>query len=152
MTWDALGAVAELIGATGVIISLLYLAAQIKKQTTEAQLAATRDLARLNNEMAESITSDRDALRVYLQGKSDYEALDDEEKLVLGFTLSRGMRLQEQAYLHSKHDSLHASFYESLRARLAEQLAFPGVRRWWELNEHAFSEEFRDYVEREFPG
>jgi hypothetical protein len=149
LNWDALGVVVEAVGAIGVIVSVFYLAIQIRKQTTEAQLAATRDLARFNNEIAESISSDRELLKVYLKGASDYDSLSDEDRLVFGFFISRGMRLQEQIFLHSTHENLHASFYESIRARLTEQLALSGVRRWWELNKNAFSSDFRRYIAAE---
>ena len=45
MNWDAIGAVGEIIGAVGVIASVMYLALQIKKQTRESQMAAMRDLS-----------------------------------------------------------------------------------------------------------
>ena len=113
MNWDALGVVVEAVGAIGVIVSVFYLASQILKQTTEAQLAETRDLARFNNEIAGSVSSDRELLKIYLKGASDYDSLSDEDRLAFGFFISRGMRLQEQIYLHSTHENVHASFYES---------------------------------------
>ncbi len=45
MSWDAIGAIAELAGALGVIASLIYLATQIRHSTrasaVEAKLATT---------------------------------------------------------------------------------------------------------------
>ncbi len=43
MNWDALGAIGEIVGATAVVISVIYLAVQIRKQTVESRLSATRD-------------------------------------------------------------------------------------------------------------
>ena len=44
MNWEAIGAIAELIGASGVILSLLYLAAQIRtsNESSKAQIEQTR--------------------------------------------------------------------------------------------------------------
>ncbi len=36
MNWDALGAIAELLGAVGVIASLLYLGRQIRQSTKQS--------------------------------------------------------------------------------------------------------------------
>ena len=36
MNWNAIGAVAELVGASGVIASLLYLAVQIRQSTKQS--------------------------------------------------------------------------------------------------------------------
>lgn len=41
MNWDAVGAVAELVGAIGVILSLAYLAVQIRQSTTQSKLNTT---------------------------------------------------------------------------------------------------------------
>ena len=48
MNWEAVGALAEGLGAIGVIVSLLYLASQVRTNTrasrVEAKLTATRAL------------------------------------------------------------------------------------------------------------
>ena len=43
--WDAIGAVGEIIGALAVVISLLYLATQIKSQNRESRVAAMHDIS-----------------------------------------------------------------------------------------------------------
>ena len=40
-----IGNISEIIGSAAVVISVVYLAFQVRKQTEEARLAATRDLA-----------------------------------------------------------------------------------------------------------
>ena len=37
MNWDSVGAVAELLGAVGVILSLAYLASQVRHNTRQMQ-------------------------------------------------------------------------------------------------------------------
>jgi hypothetical protein len=44
MTWDAIGAVGEIVGAVAVVVSVIYLSVQVEKQTEEARLTATREL------------------------------------------------------------------------------------------------------------
>ena len=52
------GSIGEVIGGVAVIITLIYLARQIKAQTKEARLLATRDLARDWAEMLRFISGD----------------------------------------------------------------------------------------------
>ena len=40
MNWDAIGAIAERLGAIGVVVSLLYLATQIRQNTKSVRAAA----------------------------------------------------------------------------------------------------------------
>ena len=46
MTLSQLGDLGDLLGGIAVIVTLLFLALQIRKQTIEARLNATRELAR----------------------------------------------------------------------------------------------------------
>lgn len=39
MNWDAIGAIAELLAAIGVIVSLIFVGLQVKKSNAEARLA-----------------------------------------------------------------------------------------------------------------
>ena len=45
MNWDAVGAVAELVGALGVLVTLIYLAMQIRQNTESMQAAAREAIA-----------------------------------------------------------------------------------------------------------
>ncbi len=40
MNWDAIGAIAELLGAIGVILTLVYLATQIRQNTESSRTTA----------------------------------------------------------------------------------------------------------------
>ena len=43
MNWDAIGSLAEMLGAAGVIVSLVYLSSQIRTNTKTVKAAATKD-------------------------------------------------------------------------------------------------------------
>jgi len=45
MNWDAIGAVSEIVGAAAVVISLMYLAVQIRNQNAESKAGAMRDIS-----------------------------------------------------------------------------------------------------------
>ena len=40
MNWDAIGAVGEILGAAAVVVTLIYLAAQLRQNTNSMQAAA----------------------------------------------------------------------------------------------------------------
>ena len=50
MNWDAIGAIGENVGALGVILSLIYLASQIRMQNRESRLAAATEWTNQWNE------------------------------------------------------------------------------------------------------
>ena len=62
MNWDAVGAIGEILGAGAVVISLFYLASQIRTQNKEAQLAAAHEILAAfresSNKMSETEIAD----------------------------------------------------------------------------------------------
>ena len=45
MNWDVIGVVAEVLGASGVVVSLIYLTGQVRAQNRESRLAAMHEIA-----------------------------------------------------------------------------------------------------------
>jgi len=83
MNWEAIGAIAELLGAIGVIVSLIYLATQIRhsreqmEQNTRAMRAATHQ--EFNHQLHETMFNVLTApglSRVVQQGLIDLDQLD----------------------------------------------------------------------------
>ena len=60
MNWEAIGAIGEIIGAAAVVVSLIYLATQIRTQNNEARLAATHEI----------LVGFRESLRVFTSGNT----------------------------------------------------------------------------------
>ncbi len=75
MNWDAIGAIPELLGATGVIASLLYLARQMKSGAVDARRAAADGrraaaqavLAKLNTSY-QAVASNHELADVFSRG------------------------------------------------------------------------------------
>jgi hypothetical protein len=74
MNWDAIGALAELAGALGVIASLVYLAIQIRQNTRSAREAAWHSVLRDLQQFRSLIAQDPEVARVYRDGLRDYTA------------------------------------------------------------------------------
>jgi len=83
-----LGSIGELISAVAVVISLVYLASQIRQNTrqidenTKAAMADAFDSSISHAFVArQSIVENQDVASIYLRGADDPEALSDEERL-----------------------------------------------------------------------
>src|SRR5438477_10052829 len=55
MNWEMISAIGQMLGAVGVIISIVYLAAQIRNQTKESQRAAMNVLTSHWNDLNRSL-------------------------------------------------------------------------------------------------
>ena len=147
MNLDAAASIGEIIGAAAVVISVAYLAIQIRKQTEESRLAATRDLSFHSQENFQQLVQDPELLDIYRRGIADYDLLPENERLRLSIFFANVFRVAELQYLHSTRNKTDLIHSESMRKGLSEGLTFPGMRRWWELSHDMFDEDFQKEVE-----
>ena len=148
MNWDAVGAIAEGLGAIAVIMSVLYLAVQIRGQTKESRLAATRDLSAQSRHAMETLFQDKEMAALHRTGMHDYLALPPEHRIRVSLAWMCLVRVMEQQYLHTHHGSIDSSYVASNERSVKEFLSLPGVQTWWEYTSHSFDDDFRMHIER----
>ena len=98
MNWDALGALAELAGAVGVIVSLLYLGVQIRIQNRESRLNSVSESIRHFNDVLSGIAHYPDLCSIWARGLGDFESLDPEERARFSAHVGRLFRVIEGLY------------------------------------------------------
>ncbi len=86
MNWEALGAIGEIIGATAVLITLIYLAIQIRQNTEQVKQSSINARAAAINastislrENRNTVFADRELSNVLRRGLIDPKSLDEDE-------------------------------------------------------------------------
>ena len=147
MDWDAIGALGEVFGATAVVVSVVYLATQVRKQTEEARLTASRELADQLGTAVQVITEDGAFAEIWLKGVRDYESLPEKDRIRISFLFQRCCRILEQHHRHTSRDNLDVAYNQSVDNQYSEFLSLPGVQQWWETSKAHFERDFRAKVE-----
>lgn len=140
MNWDAIGAVAELIGALGVILSLVYLALQVRQsgsqveQNTAAlrsstyhaivQAQATFNALILQNENLADLTA---------RGRRDYESLTDDERRLFNVHIANLLQIFSACQYHYESCLLPKDEWRGFRNFLGFTLQSSGVRASWQM-------------------
>ena len=75
MNWEAIGAVGEILGALGVIITLLYLAGQIRQNNRQIRGNAIGTLAELDYKLASDIRDDSELFRIVVTASNDWASI-----------------------------------------------------------------------------
>ncbi len=154
MNWDAVGAIAELLGAIGVIISLAYLATQIRQNTRqigehsrELRIAALDAIANSFSRFREPLIRDPELAALWIRGIADYQRLDEVDKVRLG------RLLQELFFAHQNTWSRYCegatteeSWLDHCQA-IAANLSHPGIRTWWGETRSIYADEFENVIE-----
>jgi hypothetical protein len=147
LNWEAIGALADLASAIGVIFTLAYLALQVRQNTRALRAESQRAL--FENGMATSLqlAQDEQLARLFLKGLQDFHALSEEERTRFSFLM--GNLIGQGAVAHGSH--AYGVYDRALLTALpgSRFLRTPGGAEWWRVFSKSFSVEFRDYVEQE---
>jgi hypothetical protein len=146
MNWDAIGAVGELVGATAVVVSLIYLAIQIRRQSEDSRVSSMNDVAAAFRD-ASGKTGDADFADIAFRGLRDFDSLAGPEKLSMLVRMINVFRVCEEAYILHQDGRLDERYWRGIQRYLATAIGAPGAQRVWELRKHYFSDEFQAYVQ-----
>lgn len=147
MNWEAIGAVGEVLGAAGVIVSLLYLAVQIRGDARSKRAAAVHDQSNAYRDFLQMIASDAELADIYHRGLQDFGSLEAGDLVRFTSALGSLFRVFDEAYFQWKEGHLDDPVWHGFEAPMADMMAYPGVRDWWATREHWYSEPFRELIE-----
>ena len=116
MNWEAVGAIAEAIGVIAILVSLVYVAAQIRQSTLQisrsveaTQLAAFESNIESGNRMRELLILHPELAQLLLKGLDSYTELEESEKFRFGLLLRNIFSAMHGAYIRQlsvDHDPL----------------------------------------------
>ena len=130
MNWDAIGAVGEILGAVAVLVTLVYLAAQVRQARNSLRI----DGIRANREeRREYFTDARDSpylAEIYSKIESGASLTPaDKFRLLNHYAILWGLQYSE--WLQTQMDVI-GTYKTSHEASVAFNLSMPGSREWFE--------------------
>ena len=82
MNWEAIGAIAELLGALGVIGSLIYVGNQVRGSIVASSVAAKLSATQMLAAFQDTMLQNPELAVLMVRGRSSYEELSGEDKLL----------------------------------------------------------------------
>ena len=137
----------EVVGAVVVILSLIYLAIQVR-QNTQAQRTEnySRALDRLAS-MQSMLSQDGDTSAIFSKAVVDTSKLTPQERLRFTWSMYEAFGAFEFMFLASRTDAIPNEVWERWSSGVAWWLSFPGVQTWWRARPGPFTESFTAFVE-----
>ncbi len=147
MNWDAIGAVGEITGAFAVVISLIYLALQIRSQNSQAKLSAlhemSRELRRTTAMFANKSISD-----IFVRANQDYSSISEAESVQLIVLVTNLFRAWESAFLENRDGNLDENVWAALSRDYTQPMGAPSFQHIWTLRKQNYDPSFQDYVDQ----
>ena len=152
MNWEAIGAIGEILGAVGVIVSLFYVAYQVRQSTNQGKLntiaiesANFEALSAAANDIRLRLAENPELARLYLKGSKNPTLLSDEETLGYRMFLDANVSNYYLSY-ESKRRGVNDD-WESAHSYILRLLNSPGGKWYWEISRSGFNVEFQKAID-----
>ena len=156
MNWDAIGAVGEIIGALAVVISVVYLASQIRlgyvqqdQNNAIAQSAAESDLHFRYQDLIGRMLEKPGLREIVIRGLHDYDKLSREEKGRFITWISPLVVHFDVVLRQHRRGLADEDYLEEFRLMTLSLVSTKGGREWWAENKYFWIESMREYLDAE---
>ena len=133
MNWDAIGAIAELVGAIAVVATLFYLALQVRQSTRQDQAHGLQTAIKGYLDSFEAATSTTENADIFRRGLNDFDALLPEEQGSFHSTMHSLTTGFNNAWSLHKAGLLPDYELIAMRGLFVSILISPGGAQWWSL-------------------
>jgi hypothetical protein len=156
MTISELGSIGEFVGAIGVVVTLIYLAYQIRQNTTQLkQNASMAKAAAVNNSnialrnTRQSIFESDSVSTIFLSGNQDYSKLSDLELLRYRLMLQNITDVMLDIYSQTLETNFSPENWDSQGVNLVLRILDTDGGRWfWSNYQENYPKAFRDELNR----
>ncbi len=148
MNWEAVGAIAELLGALGVIATLVYLARQISVNTSTVRASAAASLSEANTGLSALLAQDAEVNRLFWSCLTDRDSLSEPEKLRSDAIIATFLGVIEQSHDFYAEGAITDEKREARELQLAWLVTQPGFSAFWDAYGPTYARSFAALVER----
>jgi hypothetical protein len=137
----------EFVGGLVVMVSLIYLAYQVRQNTLSLR---TENYARILDRMSTiqaQIATDGNLNRIVVRGCQDPEGLTPSERIRFTWAMYELIGAGEFMFHQGQEGTLPEDVWERWKATIVWWLSFPGVRLWWAARPSPFSRSFEGFVD-----
>ena len=155
MNWEAISTIAEIVGATAVVVSLVYLAAQIRQNNRQVN----EQIRTLRLQSYDSAGADFSALRLHVSGslqrssvwrraKESYRTLEPDEQAQANEMLHDLMWAYQNIFSRMQGGAEDEVLRKIVDKNLGYWLGNRGFRQWWRTEQKTpFTDEFEVLVD-----
>ena len=147
MNWEAINAIAQAIGAFGVVASLWYLGVQVHRSTRVAKIAAQDSAASALRDVTKPYMENAELARIWQVGLENLSALTPEDQSRFFHASYQFLKAFETIHTHYVYGLLDLELWEGWRELLRHYIASPGMGHYWKIRRDLFSRRFQEFVQ-----
>jgi hypothetical protein len=149
MSLQDLGSLGEFIAAIATLVTLVYLAIQIRQNTKSVRASSFHDAISDFAHGIEELNKDPELTRIFYAGLANFEDLSQLERQRFATYFTAVLRRYESILYQTRRGTLEPEALSDMRRHLGYALSQPGSRAWWNQASYLFNEELKEHVESE---
>ena len=149
MTIQELGSLSELIAAVATLATLIYLAIQIRANTTAVKVESRRGSTSNAMQFQGILGENKEAASVFRRGLVEPDSLDPDESIQFTFLFSMLTSQSDNVFDDYRLGVIDQEMMESTTSSTLNLLKTPGGRQHWSNYSSAHTPEFRDYIDQQ---
>jgi len=145
MNWEAIGAIGEIIGAAAVVVTLAYLAVQVRNSTRIARSATRQAIAETAMSHGTNLVADKELMGALLR---DFKGQDIDEVDWVRLLSHNYITMRHYENIHYQHltGMIERDEWQGFRENLKSVLEWRSMRVFWKNEGHYYSNTFRAEV------
>jgi hypothetical protein len=149
MNLEVISTIADIVGATGVIVSLIYLSTQVRKTVQQESFQIFQAVANhyLNN--LDKATATKEDAEVFRQGLNRFSELTPREQGAFHSKMHSLLHGFHGVWIGYKSGTLPEHELVAMRKFYLQLLMSPGGRQWWDAFKHIPPPHLVAYLEEE---
>ena len=144
---ESLASLGEIVGAIAVVVSLLYLAVQVRQNTRAQRLENASRILDRTASMQGALSRDPAMSVLFSKGVSDPSKLTPQERIQFTWAMYEFFGALEFMFLAANENSIPEEIWQRWSSAAAWWLTFPGVQAWWNVRPIPFADSFSSYIE-----
>ena len=147
MNWEAVGAISQIVGAVLVGITLIYLAVQLRQNTSALKSSTFLAISTLMGSTMEVWATHSDLAPLLIKAQAGLDELSPDERARFGFLMMMAFRRVETVVVQRHLGFIDRELTEGFERSALSVLHAKGVRQWWDASKGAFSNLFSAWVD-----
>lgn len=147
MSLEQLALLAEVLGAVAILVTLIYLAIQVKDSARASRSAAVTDATTAMQGFYEQLGANSEASDLFLNGLRDPLALSDERRFQYLMLMHSCFLGFQRSYFLAREGTLDIELRNSIGTAIQAVNHLPGMHHYWMQRKSFFQPDFVAWVE-----
>lgn len=148
MSLDDWGNIGEVIGAIAVVVSLLYLAWQVRQNTESVHASAVDSTINYSMAVRQSVFESQELTKIYLDGSNDPQSLSEHDLFRFRLVIHNMLLSHWNIFSQLRFAGLASETWTSQRPTVRRLLSSDGGRWFWENYRDEFESSFQEEIDQ----